>query len=248
MAAVTEVIPLTLPRRRWPWGKLARLLLTLLLWGMLASILAVGLLRFVDPPIWSWRILRAIDPPAPIEKVHHQWVPLTQIAAPMQLAVVAAEDQRFAEHDGFDLAAIEAALKHNEQSNRVRGASTLSQQTAKNLFMWSDRSFLRKGLEAWFTLLMELGWDKARILEVYLNIAEFGPGIYGVEAAARHYFHKPASRLGRYEASLLAAALPNPWHYRINPPSPYVAKRAGWIRRQMGQLGQITLDRIHRAP
>jgi len=138
-------------------------------------------------------------------------------------------------------------LKHNQHSERVRGASTLSQQTAKNLFMWSDRSFLRKGLEAWFTLLMELGWDKARILEVYLNIVEFGPGIYGAEAAARTYFGKPASRLTRYESSLLAAALPNPWRYRVKPPSPYVQKRSVWIRRQMGQLGQITLNRVHQA-
>lgn len=134
--------------------------------------------------------------------------------------MIAAEDQRFADHNGFDMDAISSALKHNQQSRRVRGASTLSQQTAKNLFMWSDRSLLRKGIEAWFTLLMELGWDKSRILEVYLNIVEFGPGIYGAEAAARHYFGKPAARLTRYEASLLAAALPNPWRYRVKPPRP----------------------------
>ena len=170
---------------------------------------------------------------------------LLQWISDSQIAVIAAEDQKFAEHWGFDVAAIRAALKHNQQSRRVRGASTLSQQTAKNLFMWSDRSFLRKGIEAWFTLLMELGWDKSRILEVYLNIVEFGPGIYGAEAAARHYFGKPAIRLTRYEASLLAAALPNPWRYRVKPPSPYVQQRSAWIRRQMGQLGQVTLNRVH---
>ncbi len=186
-------------------------------------------------------------PPAKITQVRHEWVDLESISKELQLAVIAAEDQRFAEHNGFDMDAINAALKHNQHSERVRGASTLSQQTAKNLFMWSDRSFLRKGLEAWFTLLMELGWDKARILEVYLNIVEFGPGIYGAEAAARTYFGKPASRLTRYESSLLAAALPNPWRYRVKPPSPYVQKRSVWIRRQMGQLGQITLNRVHQA-
>ena len=174
-------------------------------------------------------------------------MPLERISRELQLAVIAAEDQRFADHNGFDMDAISSALKHNQQSRRVRGASTLSQQTAKNLFMWSDRSLLRKGIEAWFTLLMELGWDKSRILEVYLNIVEFGPGIYGAEAAARHYFGKPAARLTRYEASLLAAALPNPWRYRVKPPSPYVQQRSAWIRRQMSQLGQVTLNRMHEA-
>lgn len=219
----------------------------ILLGALLLSVALVALLGWVDPPTWSWRIQRAISPPAPIKQVMHQWVSLDTISPQLQLAVVAAEDQHFPDHNGFDMAAISAAWQHNEQGGRVRGASTLSQQTAKNLFMWDDRSFVRKGLEAWFTLLMELGWDKARILEVYLNIVEFGPGIYGAEAAARHYFGKPAARLTRYEASLLAAALPNPWRYRVSPPSPYVAKRAAWIRRQMSQLGQVTLDRVREA-
>ena len=194
-----------------------------------------------------WRIERALFPPAKVAEVKHDWVPLERISRELQLAVIAAEDQRFPDHNGFDMNAISSALKHNQRSERVRGASTLSQQTAKNLFMWSDRSFLRKGIEAWFTLLMELGWDKSRILEVYLNIVEFGPGIYGAEAAARHYFGKPAARLTRYEASLLAAVLPNPWRYRVKPPSPYVQQRSAWIRRQMGQLGQATLNRVHQA-
>ncbi|MFB2828592.1 monofunctional biosynthetic peptidoglycan transglycosylase [Aeromonas jandaei] len=218
-----------------------------LLAGLVCSVVSVLLLRFIDPPMWSWRIERALFPPAKVAQVRHEWVDLESISKELQLAVIAAEDQRFADHNGFDMDAINAALKHNQRSERVRGASTLSQQTAKNLFMWSDRSFLRKGLEAWFTLLMELGWDKSRILEMYLNIVEFGPGIYGAEAAANYYFGKPASRLTRYEASLLAAALPNPWRYRVKPPSPYVQKRAVWIRRQMGQLGQVTLNRVYQA-
>lgn len=219
----------------------------LLLGALLSTIVSVALLRFIDPPMWTWRIERALFPPAKVAEVKHDWVPLERISEELQLAVIAAEDQHFADHNGFDMDAISSALKHNQQSRRVRGASTLSQQTAKNLFMWSDRSFLRKGIEAWFTLLMELGWDKSRILEVYLNIVEFGPGIYGAEAAARHYFGKSAARLTRYEASLLAAALPNPWRYRVTPPSPYVQQRSAWIRRQMGQLGQVTLNRVHQA-
>lgn len=235
------------PKRPALMRQLLRLLAKLLLAALLSTIVSVVLLRFIDPPMWTWRIERALFPPAKVVEVKHDWVPLEQISNELQLAVIAAEDQRFAEHNGFDMDAISSALKHNQQSRRVRGASTLSQQTAKNLFMWSDRSFVRKGIEAWFTLLMELGWDKSRILEVYLNIVEFGPGIYGAEAAARHYFGKPAARLTRYEASLLAAALPNPWRYRVNPPSPYVQQRSAWIRRQMSQLGQVTLNRVHEA-
>ncbi|MGL5660109.1 MAG: monofunctional biosynthetic peptidoglycan transglycosylase [Aeromonas sp.] len=220
---------------------------TLLLTGLICSVGSVVLLRFIDPPIWSWRIERALFAPAKIDEVQHQWVPLDAISTELQLAVIAAEDQRFADHHGFDLDAISAAFKHNQHNQHIRGASTLTQQTAKNLFMWSHRSLLRKGLEAWFTLLMELGWNKARILEMYLNIVEFGPGIYGAQAAALHYFGKPARQLTRYESSLLAAALPNPWRYQVNPPSPYVQKHARWIRRQMAQLGHIPLNHVHQA-
>ncbi|PJG58551.1 monofunctional biosynthetic peptidoglycan transglycosylase [Aeromonas cavernicola] len=212
--------------------------------ALISSVLSVALLRFIDPPMWSWRLERALFPPAKVTDVKHDWVALSEISKELQLAVIAAEDQRFTRHHGFDMAAISAAFKHNQQSERVRGGSTLSQQAAKNLFMWSERSVIRKGIEAWFTLLMELGWDKSRILEVYLNIVEFGPGIYGAEAAAKHYFGKSAARLTRYEASLLAAVLPNPWRYRIKPASPYVQKRSAWIRRQMVQLGHITLKEM----
>ena len=234
------------PVRPTRWRRLLGWLGKLLLAALVSSIVSVALLRFIDPPMWTWRLERALFPPAKVAEVKHDWVPLERISRELQLAVIAAEDQRFADHNGFDMDAISSALKHNQQSRRVRGASTLSQQTAKNLFMWSDRSFLRKGIEAWFTLLMELGWDKSRILEVYLNIVEFGPGIYGAEAAAKHYFDKSAARLTRYEASLLAAALPNPWRYRVQPPSPYVQQRSAWIRRQMGQLGQATLNKVYK--
>ncbi|MEF9888902.1 MULTISPECIES: monofunctional biosynthetic peptidoglycan transglycosylase [Citrobacter] len=169
---------------------------------------------------------------------HSDWVSMDEISPWMGLAVIAAEDQTFPEHWGFDVSAIEKALAHNERNeNRIRGASTLSQQTAKNLFLWDGRSWVRKGLEAGLTLGMETVWSKKRILTVYLNIAEFGDGVFGVEAAAQRYFHKPASRLSLSEAALLAAVLPNPLRFKANAPSGYVRSRQAWIMRQMRQLG-----------
>lgn len=169
---------------------------------------------------------------------HSDWVPMDEISPYMALAVMAAEDQKFPEHWGFDVGAIESALSHNQRNqNRIRGASTLSQQTAKNLFLWDGRSWVRKGLEVGLTAGIELIWTKRRILTVYLNIAEFGEGIFGVEAAARHFFNKPASKLSASEAALLAAVLPNPLRFKVNAPSGYVISRQQWILRQMRQLG-----------
>lgn len=169
---------------------------------------------------------------------HSDWTSMDEISPWMGLAVIAAEDQKFPEHWGFDVAAIEKALAHNERNEtRVRGASTLSQQTAKNLFLWDGRSWLRKGLEAGLTVGIETVWSKKRILTVYLNIAEFGEGVFGVEAAAQRYFNKPASRLTMSEAALLAAVLPNPIRFKANAPSGYVRSRQAWILRQMRQLG-----------
>ncbi|MHB2212356.1 monofunctional biosynthetic peptidoglycan transglycosylase [Raoultella ornithinolytica] len=169
---------------------------------------------------------------------HSDWVGMDEISPWMGLAAIAAEDQKFPEHWGFDVSAIEKALAHNErQENRVRGASTLSQQTAKNLFLWDGRSWLRKGLEAGLTVGIETVWSKKRILTAYLNIAEFGEGTFGVEAASRRYFHKPASKLTASEAALLAAVLPNPIRFRADAPSGYVRSRQAWILRQMRQLG-----------
>ncbi|MBV8042240.1 monofunctional biosynthetic peptidoglycan transglycosylase [Pluralibacter sp.] len=169
---------------------------------------------------------------------HADWVSMSDMSPWMGLAVIAAEDQKFPDHWGFDVSAIEKALAHNERNeNRIRGASTLSQQTAKNLFLWDGRSWLRKGLEAGLTLGIETLWSKRRILTVYLNIAEFGEGVFGVEAASQRYFHKPASRLTMSEAALLAAVLPNPVRFRADAPSGYVRSRQAWILRQMRQLG-----------
>lgn len=231
-------------QRSWP-RRLLRFLFRFTLVFMLVSSLLVLGGRFVDPPLWAWKINRALLPPPGYPKQsRHTWVSMDAIAKGMQLAVIAAEDQRFPEHHGFDFNAIAKALEHNEQNGAMRGASTLSQQTAKNLFLWPSRNFIRKGIEAWFTLLIEVMWPKQRILEVYLNVAEFGPGIYGVEAAARFYFRKPARALTWAESARLAAVLPNPYQYRAQPPGRYVAQRSQWIFRQMGQLGLVTLNRL----
>jgi monofunctional biosynthetic peptidoglycan transglycosylase len=151
--------------------------------------------------------------------------------------VIAAEDQRFPDHNGFDFRQIQKAMDEAERGGRSRGASTITQQVAKNLFLWNGRSYLRKGLEAWFTLLIETLWPKQRTLEIYLNIAEFGRGIYGAEAAAQVVFHKPARNLGRAEAARLAAVLPSPRRYRAGNPGPYVQKRQYQIEAQMAALG-----------
>ncbi|MBK8725609.1 MAG: monofunctional biosynthetic peptidoglycan transglycosylase [Holophagaceae bacterium] len=227
-------------KARKPWWK------RLLVWGargclafLGGSVLLVLILRFLDPPFSAIRVQRRVaswfdpKPYAP----HQTWKDLEDIAPSMGLAVIAGEDQNFPEHSGFDWAAIEKAVAHNEKSRRKRGASTVSQQTAKNLFCWESRSWLRKGAEAYFTLLIELGWSKRRILEVYLNVVEFGDGIYGVEAASQAFFRKPAKRLSPAECALLAAVLPNPHKFKANAPSPYILGRQAWILRQMQQLG-----------
>jgi monofunctional glycosyltransferase len=172
----------------------------------------------------------------------YRWVDLEQISPHAAVAVIASEDQLFPFHTGFDFKSIREAVRHNEaQANRkrphIRGASTISQQVSKNLFLWSGGGYLRKGLEAYFTLLIELTWPKERILEVYLNVAQFGDGIYGVEAAAQRFWHKPAARLDRWEAATLAAVLPNPIRFRANAPSPYIQLRRDQILAQMRGLG-----------
>lgn len=214
--------------------------------------LAVSPLLFAAFAVLQVLILRVVPPftsafmlASDAAEVRYDWVPWEDIAPSAKLAVVAAEDQKFPEHWGFDFAAIHRALDHNRHSRRVRGASTISQQTAKNLFLWSGRSWVRKGLEVGYTILIEALWPKRRVLEVYLNIAQFGPGIYGVEAAAQAYFGKPASRLTRQEAALLAAVLPNPVRLKVARPSPYVLGRARHIEAQMRALGSRWLHDVH---
>ncbi len=227
-------------KRKRGWGRrLIRLAAWLVGGFLLLSVLGVFLLRFVPvggSAVMAERRIQAWREGRPYV-ARHRWVPLEEISPNMGVAVIAAEDQNFPDHFGFDWKAIEKAYVHNEHSRRKRGASTVSQQTAKNLFLWESRSWVRKGFEVWFTLLLESEWSKRRILEVYLNIVEFGDGIYGVEAASRTYFGKPASRLTPAEAALLAAVLPNPHKYRANAPSEYVRGRQAWILNQMRQLG-----------
>ncbi len=169
--------------------------------------------------------------------VSHRWVPAAEIPPVVVQAVVAAEDQRFFQHHGFDLQAIDAALRERMREGRLRGASTISQQVAKNLFLWDARSWVRKALEAWLTVWIELLWPKTRILELYVNIAQFGPGIFGVGAAAELAFGHAATELSAEEAALLAAVLPSPERMRVDRPSSYVWRRQAWILAEMRRLG-----------
>ncbi|MFU2079423.1 monofunctional biosynthetic peptidoglycan transglycosylase [Avibacterium endocarditidis] len=177
--------------------------------------------------------------------IKYQWVSLDNISWQMQLAVIAAEDQKFAQHHGIDWNAINKALKYNKKSTKVRGGSTISQQTIKNLYLWHGQSWLRKGIELPTTLMVELLWSKKRILEVYLNIAEFGNGIFGVEAASQAYFKKSAKQLNQQEAALLAAVLPNPIIFKASKPSAFVQKKKRWIMRQMNALGKGYLTQLN---
>lgn len=176
----------------------------------------------------------------------HDWVALEKISPKLQLAVVCSEDQNYLRHFGFDWGAIEKAMKFNEQGKKVRGASTISQQTAKNVFLWPGRSYVRKAFEAYFTLLIEICWSKERIMEVYLNSIEMGNGIYGAEAAAQYWFKKPAEKLNKDESAAIAAVLPNPLRYIANPPGAYIQKRKEWIKQQMSFWGnQLDYDKYN---
>ncbi len=226
-------------RRSW-LGRLARAIVGLLVICILASIVTVVLFRWINPPYTAFMAGAQLTAWLSRDSTYvfrHQWVDLAQISPNLPLAVVASEDQKFPEHWGFDVEAIEKAYALNQHSHKVRGASTISQQVAKNLFLWSGRSYFRKGLEAYFTILIEAMWPKRRILEVYLNIAEFGVGTYGAQAAAERFFHITAARLTRGDAAVLAAVLPNPEHYSAAAPSRYVQQRREWILGQMQALG-----------
>ncbi len=225
------------------WGRLLRLLCLAVLASIVSSVLLVAVLRYLPIPCSALMIERRVESwfDQKPYKSSHTWVSLDEMSPYLGAAVIAAEDQNFAEHFGFDWKAIEKAIEHNEHSRKKRGASTVSQQTAKNMFLWESRSWPRKGFEAYFTLLIELGWSKRRILEVYLNIVEFGDGVYGAEAASYAFFNKPAKKLRPAEAALLAAVLPNPHKFHAGAPTAYLRGRQSWILRQMGQLGGADL-------
>jgi monofunctional biosynthetic peptidoglycan transglycosylase len=234
--------PAATPRgrvRRW-----FRWLLALPFLFAAASLLQVAVLRFVDPPFSAFMVARQLEGWRQGDwrfGVSYDWRDLDRIAPTLPLSMVAAEDQNFASHHGFDLRAIEKARVHNAKGRKVRGASTISQQVAKNLFLWQGQSrpsrWLRKGFEVWYTLLIELMWPKTRILEVYANVAELGDGVYGAQAAARRFWGKDAARLTANESARLAAVLPAPRRYSARDPGPYVQRRARWIQRQVNQIG-----------
>jgi monofunctional biosynthetic peptidoglycan transglycosylase len=203
------------------------------------TILLVFSMRWINPVTSSIMIQRQISYlfDGEFELINYHWVDYDDVSKFMPIAIVAAEDQNFPKHFGFDFKQIEKALKENKRGRRVRGASTITQQVAKNLFLWEGKSFVRKGVEAYFTLLIELLWDKQRILEVHMNIAEMGDKIFGVGTASVAYFKKPASKLTIAQAALLAATLPNPKKYSAVKPSGYVRGRQNWIIRQINSLG-----------
>ena len=214
---------------------LLRRLTKLLLWFAAVSAVLVLALRWIDPPGTALMVERKVQSwvdGKPID-LQRTWRPWHELPNDLKIAVIAAEDQKFAEHWGFDLDAIRDALAHNERGGSLRGASTLSQQVAKNLFLWSGRSWLRKGLEAWFTVLIETLWPKQRILEVYLNSAEWGDGVFGAEAAARHYYGVGAAQLSAEQAARLAAMVPSPRFYDRNRSAPGLARKAQVILERM---------------
>jgi monofunctional biosynthetic peptidoglycan transglycosylase len=195
----------------------------------------VLLYKFVNPPITSFMISKYFSGGGTL--IQKDWVSLADISPELPLAVIAAEDQKFLEHNGFDIDAIEKAIQDNAKGNRIKGGSTISQQTAKNVFLVPNRSWVRKGLETYFTFLIEVFWSKQRIMEVYLNVIEQGDGVYGVQASAVLNFNRDAKSINRSQAALMAVVLPNPVRYKIAAPTNYIRNRQGWVIRQMSNLG-----------
>ncbi len=207
---------------------------------IISSVAVVIAYKWVAPPITFTMIERRMAATDSSPEFLYEWIPIEEVSPFVPLAVVASEDQLFPVHSGFDLKAIEKALESNKKTNRIRGASTISQQVAKNLFLWQGRSWVRKGLEVYFTVLIEFFWDKERILEMYINVAEMGDMTFGVGAVATRYLKKLPFKITRHESALIAAVLPNPLKYKIAQPSRYVLGRQKWVIRQMGLLGGPT--------
>ncbi|MDF2436930.1 MAG: peptidoglycan transglycosylase [Bacteroidota bacterium] len=199
------------------------------------------LFRFVPVPVTPLMLIRCAEQKVDGKemKLKKDWVPLEKISGNLQLAVVCSEDQNFLKHNGIDFEAIDKAMEYNETHKRTHGASTISQQTAKNVFLWPGRSWIRKGFEVYFTFLIEALWNKQRIMEVYLNVIEMGNGVYGAQAASREFYGKDASRLSNAEAAGIAAVLPNPRKFNAAKPSAYINGRKSWIIRQMGYWGGV---------
>ena len=220
--------------------RLWRIFLKTCLWFFIISIASVILFRWVPVPVTPLMGLRCCEQMFDSKrdvKLKKNWVPLEEISPNLQLAVICSEDQNFLEHHGFDFDAIEKAVEHNEHSRHKRGASTISQQTAKNVFLWPGRSWVRKGFEVYFTFLIELFWSKERIMEVYLNVIEFGDGVYGPQAASKEFFRQDAKKLSREQSALLASVLPNPFRFLVKSPGSYVRGRQSWVLGQMENWG-----------
>lgn len=215
--------------------KLLRIVRWILVGFFVSTILAVVCLRFIPVFITPLMVIRCVEQVGGGEsiKMHHHWVPMEEISRHMPVAVMASEDQRFLKHHGFDYNAIEKAAIHNMKGGRRHGASTISQQTAKNVFLWPGRSWIRKGFEVYFTFLIEMMWSKQRIMEVYLNSIEMGDGIYGVDAVAEYHFNTTASQLSRSQCALIAATLPNPRRFNSAAPGEYMRKRQRQIEHEM---------------
>jgi monofunctional glycosyltransferase len=210
------------------WRFLKRLILIL----FIAQFIYIIILKWIEPPVTITQLGSLLTG----HGLKREYVSKKQMSSNAKLAVIASEDQLFPDHNGFDFKSIEKAMKHNQKSKSLHGASTISQQTAKNVFLWQGRSWLRKALEVYFTFMIEKIWGKKRILEVYMNVAEMGDGVFGIEKASQKYFSRPAANLSRQEAAMIAACLPSPRRYSVKPVSRYVSIRSGWILRQMNNL------------
>jgi len=210
----------------------------------IASIALVIVFKWLPVPVTPLMVIRSFQKPEGSTNSYwkHDWVPLKEISPNLQLAVICSEDQNFLKHNGFDVKAIEKAYENNKKGKRIKGASSISQQTAKNVFLWPQRSWLRKGLETYFTFLIEFFWSKERIMEVYLNSIEMGPGVYGAEAASQYWFNTKAKNLNKDQASAIAAILPSPLRYKAKPASKFIQGRKNWIQMQMGFFGPLNYD------
>ncbi|WP_234496319.1 monofunctional biosynthetic peptidoglycan transglycosylase [Vibrio maritimus] len=221
---------------------LKKLLLNLVCIVLGVPLLLVLFFKFVNPPIWGWKIARTLSPPNGYpEQTYHQWVSISNISPNMPKAVVASEDQKFPSHSGVDFQALFSVIAQSGSSGPARGASTITQQTAKNVFLFPSQTYVRKAYELYIAMLLELIWGKERIMEVYLNVIEFGPGIYGVEAASQQFFGIQSKELTAIQAAQLAVVLPNPYRMQPTPMSDYVNKRTHWVVNQMNNLGPLTL-------
>ena len=218
-----------------------KLIKRIILYLFIGQLLYIVVLKWVNPPITITQLTEWVTQ----KKFKREYVPYDKMSRNIKLAVIASEDQKFPTHSGFDLDEIQRAYEDNQSGKRFRGGSTISQQVAKNVFLWQGRSWLRKGLEVYFTFMIEKIWGKERILEMYLNTSEMGIGVFGIEAAAEYYYQKPASELSREEAARIAAALPNPRKYNVNPPSAFINRRGNQIMRQMRNIqGSPGLEEI----